>query len=118
MSRRIVTLNSGPVSIEHTEWPFLTQAAARDGTYPSQTSWFLGVRLHGSGQMIVQAAYHYADEGIRLRRGELLEPGAEVVEAIIRVAQDIQARKHHGDDAGRWDELLAACIADLPALEL
>jgi len=115
-----------PVKINKADWPILAEASDNDthgaqiGNEPNrETDWWLKVRQHADGRTIVYGVYSYDThfQGERrddARRGELLEPGADVLEGIQRVASDLEEYVKDGAFA----RLAQECIANLPAVEI
>ena len=130
MSKRTITLTDrAPVTITEESWPVIARAtdSQHDGEYDFQANcssrWIVRVRQHEDGRAIVYATYEYStryrgERGFIARRGELLDPGDDIISAIRRVCDDIAQAECSGDDSARWPTLAAECIADLPAVQL
>lgn len=108
---RIITLtNRPPIKIVDDDWDLIAEAKDFDGQVECQanrTTW-LKVRRHTDGRVIVYGGYDTAFQSERrLRGGEVLAAGKDVVAAIGRVAETCQATG-----------IAADCIADLPAEEI
>lgn len=130
MTTRTITLTGRPpVKIDEDQWPVIASASAHDydGQYDFQANehsrWWLVVRRHSDGRSIVYAKYAHttAWRGRRdydTRAGKLLPQGSsdqDVCDTIREVADEISTSEHQGEDAARWTELAAECIADMPA---
>ncbi|MCA9180563.1 MAG: hypothetical protein KDA51_03900 [Planctomycetales bacterium] len=126
--KRTITLTGRPpVRISDDNWPTLASASDKDwdNEYEFQanriTKWFIGVRQHRDGRAIVYATYSYStnwqgERDASKKCGQMLDAGSsidDIIRAIEYVCDDMGA----GGD-GKWDELKAECIADLPAVEL
>jgi len=131
--KRTITLTGRPpVSISDDNWPLLASASDKDydNQYEFQANriskWFIGVRQHEDGRAIVYATYSYTSrfQGARdfsAKRGVMLDKGSDdaaICRAIENVASDIAAAERYGEDANRWPNLAAECIADMPAIEI
>jgi hypothetical protein len=105
-----------PVSIDPAEWPIIAEAKAdnlpdadigrreqawRQGEL---TRWWIVVRQHADGRAIV-AAGHERNSPDDWRGGEIVRPGADLADAIMRI--------------GDWGDIprpvVRAAIAALPA---
>ena len=125
--KRTITLTGrAPVTIREDRWPIIAKAhgnsnptgAEQDPARHSQAVhrgeldiYHLIVRQHADGRTIVYAILDGAGAwtGTEDRRGgELLEPGADIATAILRV----------GVDVGIPRDVIRECIADLPAEDL
>ena len=119
----ITLTGRSPVKINKDEWPIVASAEDKqfDGQYEFQAnrhaSWKLLVRQHNDGRTIVYAIHSYSSQfqgegGRGLRGGELLtvsgaseeEIGDDaglnaIIEAIRRVAEEIEGRMPEGE---RW----------------
>lgn len=136
--RTITLTDRPPVRIKEESWPLIASAQDRewDGEFEFQANrksrWFIGVRQHEDGLVIVYATYSYTSNwqgarGCTAKRGVMIDifalraaatDAADLVKAIRAVAASIAAAEHQGEDDVRWDSLEAECIADLPAEEL
>lgn len=129
--RTIRLTNQPPVTVADVNWPVL--ASARDKDHDGQVEcqanrrrcWGVTVRQHADGRTLVYATYSYSSQWGHERdldayAGELLDhPSSEMICGRIQaVCHAIAQATHQGDDAVRWSELAAACIADMPAEEL
>ena len=100
-----------PVKIDKAEWRTIAEAKGWDGQIESQATRTrrLVVRQHEDGRAIVYGVTTSQWQGERgARGGELLEAGADLADALYRVAE------HVGIDQG----LVEHCIAKLPAEDL
>jgi hypothetical protein len=100
-----------PVTITKEKWPVIASAHTWDGQYDFQSfrHWHLKVRQHKDGRAIVYGVHTSAHQGESDRRGgEMLDTGANIPDAIQRVAESLE-----------FSPLMAEqCIADLPAVEV
>lgn len=124
--KRTITLTGRqPVTIKDEDWPIIAQGdwSDHDNQYEFQANrkWsaWLRVRQHADGRAIAYGRYDYhtafrneADK--RYRDGELLEAGADIPAAIQRVGRSLWDRSE--DEHMR--DVIAECIADLPAQEI
>src|SRR5690606_22143474 len=83
----------------------------------------LRVRRHTDGRAIVYAGYIYeslwqGEEQLRVRVGDLIGPGDDLVRAIQRVGGELADRIEDEPGAQRLRDVIDARIADLPAEEL
>lgn len=128
--RTITLTGRPPVTINEDAWPVIASASDKDyeGEFEFQSfrtsKWHITVRQHEDGRTLVYATYSYStawrnERGLQAKRGELLPKGGaceeHICRAIERVCQDVASAEHSGDDAGRWSELAAECVADMPA---
>jgi hypothetical protein len=114
-TRTITLTGRAPVRVREDLWPVIASGRSWSGEHWSEANyvWHLTVRKHADGRTIV---YGSEDEGnggvprdyVSAHAGELLEAGADVAGAILRVASG--ARCPPG--------MAQACIADLPAEDL
>lgn len=130
MTTRTITLTGRPpVKILDADWPVIAVASYHDwdGQYDFQAfrHWrgFVRVRQHDDGRVIVYAKCWYdtayQERDYQQRAGELLEPGADImdiVDAIYRVHSAINVVDEAHRDS--WRLLAEECIANLPAEEL
>ena len=118
MSKRTITLTGRPpVKIDEDNWPVIALASDHDGAVECQanTVWSIRVRQHDDGRTIVYAVKDSGNGGqyIGFRAspaGEMLPVGCtddDICRAIERVGADAEC-----------DNLVAECIADMPAEEL
>jgi hypothetical protein len=129
-----------PVKITKDEWPVVasTEEKEFDNQYDFQANrkatWKLIVRQHADGRTIVYAIHSYTSQyqgenGRDLRGGELLTVSdatadcvgdtTPIIEAIFRVAAEIEARMPEGQwSTGVFPRLAHECTADLPAVEI
>lgn len=124
----IVLTDRAPVRISDDNWPLIARGSHEwhDGQHRSQAnrtkSIYVHVRQHADGRKIVYARYSYTsayqgEPNSRHQTGELLAADAGVIEAIQRVATDLESRA--GND--RDPDIRACmndCIADLPPTDL
>lgn len=129
-----------PVRITEDEWPIIASAqwSDHDGQVECQAnrrwSGWLKVRQHDDGRTIAYGRYSYStqwqgEHGSDHRAGHMVTPstgeypiashgsywtGQDVVLAIQEVGARLAARSSHDC----WTDLIAECIADLPADEL
>lgn len=137
-----------PVSIVPEEWATVGHASDRafDGETEANSdrvsNWSIEV-LHRESQIstlgsyIVTAEYSYGDRLKIFRPREIkcgvyshnlynttpdkiepLDPFPAVCMLITGVCRDMAEFEHQGDDAKRWEDLIAACIRSLPAKEI
>jgi hypothetical protein len=113
---RTVTLTGKPpVRVREDLWPVIASARRHDGQVECQANhlWHLTVRQHEDGRTLVYGsetsgpggAYRGYEEA---RAGELLDAGADVASAIIRVGTDARCSQAMQDE----------CIGDLPPVDL
>lgn len=124
-----------PVKITKDEWPVIASAedSEHDNQYEFQANrkatWKLIVRQHADGRTIVYAMHSYLSQyqnesGRSVRGGELLTvpdgDTASIIEAICRVAAEIEVRMPEGEQwsTGVFPRLAHECTADLPAVEI
>jgi hypothetical protein len=129
-----------PVKITKDEWPVIASADEKefDNQYEFQANrtatWKLIVRQHDDGRTIVYAIHSYStqfqgESGRDLRGGELLTvkdamaecvgDAAPIIDAIFRVAAEIESRMPEGQWSTRiFPRLAHECTADLPAVEI
>lgn len=105
----IITLTDRPpLRVRKSEWPVIARADAHNGReHESQANrrWTLRVRQHSDGRTVVYGTYDSQWQGEHgARAGELMGARGDVVAAIRRVADAIDAP----------DRLAQECIADLP----
>jgi hypothetical protein len=113
---RTITLTCRPpVRVSEDVWPVIASARRHDGKVESQANhvWHLTVRQHEDGRTIVYGSEDRGNGGVyqgyeAAYAGELLDAGADVASAIIRVGTDARCSKAMQDE----------CIADLPAEDL
>ena len=122
--KRTITLTGrAPVTIREDRWPTIAKSwgdswGTGDGARHDQAraqgeldEYAIRARQHADGRSIVSAVVIGATDwtGTESRRGgELLEPGAEIATAILRV----------GVDVGIPRDVIRECVADLPAEEI
>lgn len=99
-----------PVAIQKDSWPVI--AAANEERDHSGRAlprrFYLTVRQHQDGRTLVYGRKESDLHGEKmLRAGELLEVGADIPTAILRVSEDLEA-----------SNIAQRCIADLPAVPL
>lgn len=121
-----------PVTLDKGCWPLLAEATTHlyNGQYDFQsfthTRAAIRVRQHTDGRAVVYGTYSYdtAYQGARdasARRGRLLPAGVDIPEAILKVAEEMDAAREncgvgdHFSEARPFERLAAECIADLPA---
>jgi hypothetical protein len=126
MSKRTITLtNRPPVSINEDNWPLIASAkdSDHDNQYECQANqkwkWFVGVRQHKDGRVIVYATYTHTSQWAGSndtydRQGDYLDYKAAPMEHIITSIINVCARM----EGERWDTLKDDCIADLPAEDI
>lgn len=125
-TRTITLTGRRPVTIDETEWPVIARASGDDynGNDPARRQqasdqgeldeYSLRVRQHGDGRAIIYGTYeegwHSEHDGLT-HAGYIVQPGSVplTVEAAIQQA---------GTDLGAPVQLIADCIADLPAEKL
>lgn len=116
---RIILTSRAPVRVDPRQWPVIASASERPGSHRNgnqrpnyETDHFtLRVRQHADGRTIVSGRCDAATSwtgSVNRAGGEILEAGADIAEAIERVAQLIHAP----------ETLSAECIADLPVVDL
>ena len=124
-TRTITLTGRPPVKIREDQWPIVAQGAysnARPQSTRTVEIW-LRVRRHTDGRAIVYAGYTYeslwqGEEQLRVRVGDLIGPGDDLVRAIQRVGGELADRIEDEPGAQRLRDVIDACIADLPAEEL
>lgn len=124
-TRTITLTGRPPVRIREDQWPIVAQGAYSDAR-PQATRTveiWLRVRQHTDGRAIVYAGYTYeslwqGEEPLRVRVGDLIGPGDDLVRAIQRVGAELADRIAGEPGAQRLRDVIDACIADLPAEEL
>ncbi len=110
-TRTITLTGRPPVKIREDEWPIVASAKAWDNQYEFQANrtWRLTVRQHADGRAIVYGVCTSQWEGEHERRGgEILDAGADLAAAIVRVGADTQMPEN----------IVRDCIANLPAEDL
>jgi hypothetical protein len=113
--RTITLTGRPPVRVSEDAWPIIASARRHDGKVECQANhlWHLTVRQHADGRTVVYGSNTAGQGGVyqgweEARAGELLDAGADVASAIIRVGTDARCSKAMQDE----------CIADLPAEDL
>lgn len=118
-TRTITLTDRAPVRIVEAEWPVIAAGKDHDwdGEHLSQatrqTESAIRVRQHADGRAIVYAVVRHTtqwqgERSTEARAGEVLAAGDDVPAAIRRV----------GVAAAVADHVIAACIADLPPVDL
>ncbi len=100
-----------PVRINKSEWPVIASAKDWQGQYETLTSrsWFMTVRQHADGRVIVYGRYETHWQGERDRRaGVLVGAGGDIPAAIHEVVETL----------GGGILLEQECVASLPAVQL
>lgn len=137
----ITLTDARPVTITKDLWPIIAESSWKDwdNTYESQANrtWsaWLKVRQHADGRTIVYGGYSHTtqfqnESGESYRDGERVDPsaedypeseraanywlGEEIIGAIKRVGETLQGRS----GSEHFADLIAECIADLPAEEI
>ncbi len=125
MAKRTITLtNRQPVTIDEDNWPLIASAKDRDWDNEHECqanqkwNWFVGVRQHKDGRVIVYATYTHTSQWAGAqdtydKQGDYLNYAANtehICTAIINVCSRMEGE--------RWDTLKDDCIADMPAEEL
>lgn len=140
-SKLTITLTDArPVTITKELWPVVAEASWKDhdNQYESQANrkWsaWLKVRQHADGRTLVYGGYSYStqyqgESDESFRDGERVTPSAEdypetargnywlgepIIAALKRVGATLQERS----GSEHFADLIAECIADLPAEEL
>lgn len=119
-ARTITLTGRTPVTITDDHWPIIADAShdRYDGYVKSQANriWegWLKVRQHADGRTLIYGRDGHGtqwegERGYIYRGGELLDAGADIPAAVMRVAQDLIARG--ADDA--MIQVAHECIADL-----
>jgi hypothetical protein len=113
--RTITLTGRAPVRVREDLWPVIASARRHDNQVECQANhlWHLTVRQHADGRTLVYGSetrglggtYQGYEEA---HAGELLDAGADVASAIIRVGTDARCSRAMQDE----------CIADLPATDL
>jgi hypothetical protein len=113
--RTITLTDRPPVRVREDLWPVIASARRCDNEHECQANhlWHLTVRQHEDGRTLVYGSETAGNGGAfrgyeEARAGELLDAGADVVSAIIRVGTDARCSKAMQDE----------CIGDLPAVDL
>lgn len=129
-----------PVKVKKDDWPIIASAKSKDydNQYEFQANrkaeWKLTVRQHPDGRTIVYGVWSYdtnwsGEDCGDIRGGELVTvSGADtesvgetepIVAAIQRVGAELEGRLPEGRyGQGVFPQLIHACIADLPVVEL
>lgn len=116
-TRTVTLTNRAPVKIREDQWPEIASASARPGSHRNGTpapdyetdSYTLRVRQHADGRAIVYGVVDASTAWTGTeswRGGELLDAGADIAAAIMRVG------------AGMPPSVVRECVADLPAVEV
>jgi hypothetical protein len=113
---RIITLTRRPpVRLREDLWPIIASARRHDGAVECQANhrWHLLVRQHADGRTIVYGSEDSGPGGVcrgyeAAYAGEIVEPGADVASAILRVGTDARCSSAMQDE----------CIADLPPVDV
>lgn len=124
-TRTITLTGRPPVKISDADWPVIASAYHKrwDNQYESQANrvnkGWLKVRQHADGRAIVYGRDDYdtqwqGEANHCYRGGELLEPGADIAAAVLRVATALVERG--ADDA--MLQIAHECIANLPVEEI
>lgn len=116
-----------PVKITEADWPIIAEGRwdDHDGQIECQanrtwTAW-LKVRQHTDGRTLVYGRYCHASDfqnesGADHRDGQMLATGE--VAGIVAAIQSVGACLAERSGDAHWDDVIAECIADLPAEEL
>lgn len=128
----ITLTGRAPVKINREDWPKIAEASDHtyDGEYDFQsfrrTKWYLNVRQHVDGRMIVYSIYSHkmawqGEQEMYVRAGHLYPTGADLPKAISELAREMVLkvdREGSAQDAGVFYRLGDECIANLPTEEL
>lgn len=124
----ITLTDARPVTILPSNWPVIAEGswADHDNQYEFQanrrwTAW-IKVRQHADGRVIVYGCYSYStqyqnESDATYRDGQRVEAGADdtaLIAAIRAVGDRLAERSGHAC----WSDVIAECIAALPAEEL
>lgn len=130
VKRRTITLTDRPpVRIREDQWPIVAHGNYEDfdNQYKFQanrtTDIDIRVRMHTDGRAIVYGTYDYSTRfqqgrGLVVRSGKLCDPGADLPSAIREVGEQLIERLQDRADATNIRDVIAECIAKLPAVEL
>ena len=130
--RTIALTGRTPVRIVEEDWPIVAGASDHlfEGEHEFQSSrhtrMSLDVRQHADGRAVVYGHYHYdtayrREESAEVWHGELLPAGADIPQAVQRVAASLDDARKDAGAADRVRErspfarLAQECLADLPA---
>jgi hypothetical protein len=127
--RTISLSGRAPVRIREDQWPQIAHGSYEDfdNQYKFQanrtTDIDIRVRKHEDGRAIVYGVYDYStnfqgERGLVVRTGKLCEPGEDLAEAIQAVGEEMIERLEDRADAANVRDVIAGCIADLPAEDL
>lgn len=122
--RTIIMTNRPPILIIEADWP--TIAATRDqefgGQYEFQahvvSKWYLGVRQHRDGHLLVYATYSYSAnyQHARNYHAGVLTQSHGIVDAIHTVCATMVEAEHADYAIDKWRTLRDECIANLPTV--
>lgn len=118
-----------PVKIKKEEWPIIAESSDKqfDGQSEFQanrtSTWKLKVRQHEDGRALVYGIYSHDtdwqdEHNYYVRGGELVEQSGDLAAGVRRVGEWMAQQEQAEDDESRWESIINACIADLPAQDI
>lgn len=122
-TRTITLTDRAPVEIVDSDWPIIAQARHHDGVIEVQATrkWWMKVRQHADGRVIVYGAHLTQWQGeVDRRDGEVLDEIRMPATATSRSSRRRTARvlvaaiRKVGESLGAPGPLVRALIADLP----
>jgi hypothetical protein len=109
---RTITLSERPpVRIHENDWPILTSARETENEGEEIIHWWLTVRRHVDGRTIVYARMEISNDATKPRNvtgGEVLPKGADIAFSLSRIGRECHCPS----------DMIAHCVADLPAQDL
>lgn len=127
--RTITLTDRSPVKIREDQWPVIAHGSYEqfDNQHRFQanriTDIDIRVRVHQDGRAIVYGIYDYTSRfqnevSLVVKTGRLCEIGADLPAAILAVGQELIDRLEDRADSATVRDVVAECIAELPAEEL
>jgi hypothetical protein len=117
-TRTITLTDRAPVEIVDDHWPVIAESRAHDGMIAVQANrrWWMKVRQHADGRVIVYGAYLTQWQGeIDRRDGEVLDEIRKPVAATSRSSVLVATIRQVGQSLGAPSSMVRELIANLPA---
>jgi len=110
-TRTITLTDRAPVEIIDGDWPIIAESRAHDGMIAVQANrrWWMKIRQHADGRVIVYGAY------LTQHQGEVDRRDGEVLAATSRSSTLVATIRQVGQSLGAPSSLVRELIADLPA---
>jgi len=114
-TRTITLTGRPPIRITEESWPIIASAKDWDNTYECQANrtWRLTVRQHADGRAIIYGAHATQWVGESGRRGGVYCDSPDTTTQDI-----VDAIQMVGESLDFSDQLIAECLADMPAEEV